>query len=47
LLKDERGKILEVSWGEGEWLAGKLALNANNFFEEKSSYLEIIGNIYE
>ena len=47
ILKDERGVLLEVSWGEAEWLAGKLALNANNFFEEKCKYLEIIGNIYE
>ena len=47
LLKDERDKILEVCWGEGEWLAGKLALNANNFFEGKCGFIEIIGNIYE
>ena len=46
-IKDERGVLLEVSWGETEWLAGKLALNANNFFEGECKYLEIIGNIYE
>jgi YopX protein len=30
-----------VSWGEAEWLMGKLALNSNN-----TEYLEVIGNIY-
>lgn len=35
-----------VTWGEGEWLAGRLALNANNFMDDKSEYIEIIGNIY-
>jgi len=47
ILKDERGIMLLVRWGEGEWLAGKLALNSNNFFEGKCKYLNIIGNIYE
>ena len=36
-----------VTWGEGEWLAGRLALNANNFMDDKGEYTEIIGNIYE
>lgn len=40
MLRDERGEILPVSWGEAEWLAGRLALNANKFFEGKSRYLE-------
>lgn len=36
-----------VIWGEGEWLSGKLALNANLFVEGQGDYTEIIGNIYE
>ena len=47
LLKDDRNEVLEVKWGEAEWLAGKLALNANNFFEGKCNYLEVIGNVWE
>lgn len=47
IITDERGSKLEITWGEGEWLAGELALNANLFVNEKSEFLEVIGNRYE
>ncbi len=41
-------EIAAVHWGEAEWLAGVLALNANLFMDGKAHCdLEIIGNIYE
>lgn len=41
-------EIAAVLWGEGEWLAGILALNANLFMEGKAACdLEVVGNIYE
>lgn len=41
-------EISAIYWGEAEWLAGVLALNANLFLDGKAHCdLEVIGNIYE
>lgn len=36
-----------ISWGDGEWLSGNLALNSHEFFGNKAESLEMIGSIHE